>query len=378
MMWNTIGNGDSALIIVGAGYPSGVLGENAPPSTTNILSEVRNKHSQNYPILNEIISKRLNQNLNLNHLWSNTRQYAESFSYAFNNIVGQYKILDDSKINKPTMLQFIKTRLNYGWSPIQILDAGIGLEIKKFISYLYKPNDDFKFKKNILEIINHEIPKCEKRYWLSLNYDLVLEQSLLEFRKLKIFNSTSTEIRYLNEEIVNNDLNNPKHDSEDIIIKPHGSINLCFETNLSKDLHDLKYLDPNNYLISFDHEDIGYFENEYGYIIEKRPPLVGYIPDYLKYEHNSLSLFSDISHDFLKAQLASVIFAMNEVDTIFIICYSMPKEDEWVWKRIEGIRKKDDKKIKICCKDSNFEIRKRFIDAGFKIDDVTIINNGEI
>jgi hypothetical protein len=200
----------------------------------------------------------------------------------------------------------------------------------------------------------------------------------LKMRNLTTFNSTSKEIRYLNEEIVNGDLNNPKKGSEDTIIKPHGSINLCFETNWGESLNWFHYVSMENYLVSFNHQDIGYLEKEDGNIIEKRPSLIGYVPDDFKYEHNSKSYYSDISHDFLKAQMASIIFAMNEVETIFIIGYSMPDEDEWVWKRIKDINEKDKKRIYICSRGSSFYIMKRFTDAGFNFNNVKIINNGNI
>jgi hypothetical protein len=150
-MWNSIGRDDSALIgsaliIVGAGYPLGVLKEeNAPPSTKDLLQKAVCKCPKDYPILNEIFSNQCNLNLSLSQLWQNIFNYAILVSHAYLKIVEEYKKIDPIQSNKPSMSQFIKTKSNAGWSHVHILNTGIGLEIAKVISDFYSPTNKDKF-----------------------------------------------------------------------------------------------------------------------------------------------------------------------------------------------------------------------------------------
>lgn len=370
MPWSAIPKGNSALCIIGAGFQIGVL-KNALPSTTTILQEAANKYPNDYPIINEIISANYFRGLTLNRLWSDIYKFASFVSYAYSRFFNHHMRI------KSNMKEFFDALSKGGRNPIDILWLGLGLELKKAVSQFYHPTNKGNFNSSKIDNIKTIINNFDKRVWVSLNYDLVLEEALAEIHSVSLFNGTTDQVRYLNEEFVNNSISifNPKRLSKDIIIKPHGSINLSFETNWTEPpTHALVFVDPDNYLTTFDHNKIGY-EIRNGSAYESRPCIIGYVPDDFKDEHNSKSYYSDIAHDFCKLQMTSITFAISQADCIFILGYSMPAEDEWLWKRMKDIQNKN-KQIIICSHSDSQRIENEFHSLGFR--NTSILNNGII
>ena len=139
-----------------------------------------------------------------------------------------------------------------------ILWLGLGLELKKAVSQFYHATNKGNFNPSNINNIGTIFHNFDKRFWVSLNYDLVLEEALVEILHLSLFNAATDQVRYLNEEFLNNSIFIPKSISKDVIIKPHGSINLSFETDWNTSSHVLKFVDPKDYLKAFDHNKIGY------------------------------------------------------------------------------------------------------------------------
>jgi hypothetical protein len=166
-------------------------------------------------------------------------------------------------------------------------------------------------------------------------------------------------------------------DSKHILIKPHGSLNVVFETdnqNTYNKIHKIYYKDENNYFATFNWEDMGYdiLQNK---INEKRPWMIGYLPDDLKDELNSKAYFSDLAHDLCKWNMAYSSFALVNATSLFVLGYSMPEEDEWIWTRVRNIENKEIK-IYIASHNDSKKILKSFENIGFR--NVYIVNNGKI
>ncbi len=370
MLWSSIPKGKSALCIIGAGFPRAVL-KNASPSTKDILQEAANKYPNEYPIINEIIRGNYFRHLTLNELWSDIYRFASSVSYAYSRIFNHYMS------TKSNMKEFFDALSKEGRVPTDILWLGLGLELKKAVSQFYHTTNKGNFNSSNIENVRTIFNNFDKRFWVSLNYDLVLEETLLEILQLDLFNGTTAQVRYINEEFLNNSIFTPKCSSKDVIIKPHGSINLSFETEwkIPSPSHALRFVDPEDYLKAFDHNKIGYEIRPNLTRGESRPCIIGYVPDDFKDELNSKSYYSDIAHDFCKLQMSSITFAMNQSDCIFILGYSMPREDEWIWKRMKDIQDKT-KQITICSHTDSQRIEKGFNSLG--LCNTNILNNGII
>ncbi len=161
------------------------------------------------------------------------------------------------------------------------------------------------------------------------------------FCNKKEFKDSFDDVKYsFNQLFGNFNIGDFKH----LIIKPHGSLNIVFKTdnqNTPNKIHSIYFQDQNNYFATFDWMEIGYDVNNQNIITEKRPCLIGVLPDDMKDELNSPALFSDLAHDFCKWNMASTSFALEKASSIFILGYSMPLEDQWLWERFNNINKKD-------------------------------------
>jgi hypothetical protein len=111
--------------------------------------------------------------------------------------------------------------------------------------------------------------------------------------------------------------------------------------------------------------EIKYDKNHQAIINEKRPWLIGYLPDEFKDELNSEALFSDLAHDLCKWNAAYTSFALENATSIFILGYSMPEEDKWIWARFKNIDKKEDRKIYVASKGDSDNIVERLKNIDF-------------
>ena len=111
-------------------------------------------------------------------------------------------------------------------------------------------------------------------------------------------------------------------------------------------------------------------------INEKRPWMIGYLSDDLKAELTSKPYISDLAHDLCKWNMAYSSFALVNATSLFILGYSMPEEDEWIWTRVRNIENKQKIKIYIASHNDSKKISKSFENIGFR--KVYIVNEGKI
>jgi|GEM_PF-2963375 len=448
--WNETDPRMKPVCIVGAGFQKAVLRPGLP-STDDIIKETVQNHEEQFPILSILINKKILPRFDLNYIWKNIEDLSSLLANDYSEIYSKY-----SKLNNK-ITEVIHKYKEYNESPQIIIWVVLGLELKMMLAYQYGSS---KIKKNryfedaICKL--KKIPSKDAKFtWISLNYDIVLEQMLLKY-----FGKIKYSFEYL---LANNDFN--VVDFKHLIVKPHGSLNIVFETynqnSNGKENHRLYFKDKTNYLETFDCKEMGYdvnkclfswseiqkddnerfvkFLTQYfcidwgkrakiekiddqtirvyiehhsislrlndeetkiilrinngitdeltvkresgqlniyqNIITEKRPWLIGYLPDYMKDELNSRACFSDLAHDLCKWNMASTSFALENASSIFILGYSMPSEDEWMWVRFKNIRKKDIN-IYVASRRSNIRIVRELKTIGFT--NVNIINDGEI
>lgn len=364
--WKDTTPRNNPVCIVGAGFQRAVLDKPKPSAETIIEETVQNNGDQ-FPILSALCNSKIPIRLDLNYIWENIRSLSQALydKYTIAQILNDYSSLN----NKITTV--IKA---FGSLP---LDVVFGLELKKMIAYHYDSQKIGPFKERVLSNMKNIMSEDRKFTWISLNYDMVLEKMLVcgiygkeefnfNFRKVKYsFNSLLTNKSFKND------------DSKHILIKPHGSLNVVFETdnqNTYNKIHKIHYKDENNYFATFDWKDMGY-DIQQNKINEKRPWMIGYLSDDLKDELTSKPYISDLAHDLCKWNMAYSSFALVNATSLFILGYSMPDEDEWIWTRVRNI---ENKKIEIYIasdKDSE-KISKSFENIGFR--NVYIVNNGKI
>lgn len=110
--------------------------------------------------------------------------------------------------------------------------------------------------------------------------------------------------------------------------------------------------------------------------MKKRPWLIGYLSDDRKDELTSKPYISDLAHDLCKWNMAYSSFAFVNATSLFILGYSMPEEDEWIWTRVRNIENKKKIKIYIASHNDSEKILKSFENIGFR--KVYIVNEGKI
>jgi len=265
---------------------------------------------------------------------------------------------------------------NYGLPVLNSIAVIFELELKKMIAYQYDSNKIGSFEGSVVNNMNSIISNGGRFTWISLNYDIILEHMLVsEICRKDTFNFNLQDVKYSFDSLLTNKnyKNNPKH----LLIKPHGSLNVVFETdnqNTAEKIHKIYFVDESNYFATFNWEDMGY-NIQQTKINEKRPWMIGYLPDVLKAELNSKAYFSDLAHDLCKWNMAYSSFALEKASSLFILGYSMPDEDEWIWTRIKNIENKN-LKIYIASLSTSERILKSFDKLGFK--NVSIVNGGNL
>jgi len=162
-------------------------------------------------------------------------------------------------------------------------------------------------------------------------------------------------------------------DSNHVISKPHGSLNFVFETNwsVSPIEHGLNYFSLQDKLATCPEDSVGITKHGN----ETRPWIVGYLPDYLKHEHNTNVHESDISHDLCRLNVGALSMALQDATSLSLLGYSMPKEDEWVWAKICMLMDRDTS-IHIISRGSSEKIKQQFLKYGFS--KVKIENGGKL
>ncbi|OGH07496.1 MAG: hypothetical protein A2W22_01100 [Candidatus Levybacteria bacterium RBG_16_35_11] len=370
--WDYIYPGKKPVCMVGAGFQKAVLHEELKlPSTEDIIEKTVESQGEQFPILSILFDKKISPRCDLNYIWKNINRLSSLLANYYSKIELNYSLLNNK------IIEVINYYKKCNQPPHTIIWVVLGLELKKMLAYQYnstKINGESSFKKCAIGNLKEIISKSEKITWISLNYDIVLEQMLVyAIYNQKKFNHSFGEVKYSFEQLFGNlNIVDFKH----LIIKPHGSLNVVFKTenqNSNDKIHSLCFKEDDDYFATFDWNEFGYDKNNQN--LEKRPWLIGYLPDEMKDELNSRACFSDLAHDLCKWNMASTSFALEYASSIFILGYSMPQEDEWIWARFRNIRKKN-KNIFVASKCSSERIVKEFKRNGFE--NVNIINDGKI
>jgi len=341
------------------------------PSTNDLVKiTVQNKGTQ-FPILSTLYKSNISPSLGLNYIWKNIVRSSLLLANYYHQIYKDYSSLDN-KITK-----VIEQYKIYNSSPKEIIWVALGLELKKMIAYQYDSNRIGPFNEGVISNMKNMISEDTRFTWISLNYDIVLEKMLVsKIYSEKEFNFHFRKVKYSCESLLTaKSLENS--DSEHLLIKPHGSLNVVFETdnqNSSNKIHKVYYKDESNYFDTFDWEEMGY-DIQQDKINEKRPWMIGYLPDDLKDELNSKALFSELAHDLCKWNMAYSSFALGNATSLFILGYSMPYEDEWIWTRIRNIENKN-LYIYVASRSSSDRIVLELKKEGFT--NVEKVNNGTI
>jgi hypothetical protein len=331
--------------IIGAGFPLAILQskDHSPKllSTSTIIEETATNHGDLFPIIHTLYEKILkptnefaSSNSTLNNVWSNRNIYLPLLLNCSGEIIEKYRH------NLLPKRQYIEKLAYYLINTRNIVDCIFILfetELKRMIT-LHFSSDKTTLKNNdsaidnLKQFINYNVNNFT---WISLNYDLALESFLQKH--------CSNTWEYCFHKLIG-DTNNSKSPNH-IIIKPHGSLNVWFSTKWNNHFrhfdnqHFLYYNDETDLLKTCKEDDIGLLDPNL--CIERRPWLIGYLPDFLKDELNSPGCYADSAHDMSKYNLAYASFSLNKATSIYILGYSMPPEDEWILNRILNIEKKE-------------------------------------
>jgi hypothetical protein len=320
--------GDHPVVLVGAGFPIAVTDPPAP-STRDILQETATKHRALFPAIESLVNgpllstRTLKPNKQLSFVWTHLRDFALTLLPQYDKIRKRYK---PSSVGKrfSNLVQYLLETC----SPSQFLLVVLGVELKRAVALHYDSTSIAVSPKKVATIHKLLDSLAKKQVtWICLNYDLVLESVLNQ--------STSG----INWKYCFRDLLEPspsKKHALHVVAKPHGSVNVIFETRWdSQRSHRVDFQDLNNVMASCDHNEVGC--DSLRPPLERRPWLVGYLPDEMKDELNSPGGFADAAHDLCKANLAFASLRLLHASSLYVLGYSMPVEDEWIWARLNGL-----------------------------------------
>jgi len=223
--WDNINPGKKPVCIIGAGFQKAVLCKGLP-STKDIIEKTVESQREQFPILSKLSDKKILPRCDLNYIWKNIESLSSLLANYYSEIESNYSSSLDNKI-----IKVINKYKEYNQPPQTIILVVLGLELKKMLAYQYnstKINGESYFKKSAIDNLKGIISKSEKIIWISLNYDIVLEQMLVyAIYNQEKFNHSFGKVKYSFEQLFGN-LN--VVDFKHLIIKPHGSLNIVFET----------------------------------------------------------------------------------------------------------------------------------------------------
>jgi len=332
-MWKKNSPGDNPVCIVGAGFQLAVL-DRKRPSTGDIISKTVDERPSEFPALNRLCP--LLTNRNLNYVWTNIYTIGENWQRLTPDIVAAYKT------------NFPNTRMGWLVGDIEqrnrnsypgLLSLILGVELKRMLAFQYDQAElclTTAFPGDLKDFLS-----ASKKHicWVSLNYDMCLEKALDTF-------VGKFEWRYGFQELFSGDDEKSSSNICHVVVKPHGSLNIWFKTVWNSrcrptepDLHELLFVDKSDRLKSCAFKEIGYVSS--GKPCEEvRPWIIGYLPDFMKDELNSPGNFADSAHDLCKWNLTYGALALQKASSLYILAYSMPEEDRWIWERLRALPKK--------------------------------------
>lgn len=331
--WDPNNPGHHPVCIVGAGFSQAIL-ENYLPSTSNLIEDTVRRYPGKFPILSRLFERFLNpspdaelNDARLNVVWQNVGHLTAVISPFLAEILSEY----ESNTPPDSHLSRLIRRYRRERSPQNFIFPILGIELKRMLALQYDhprirlPNqiasvglDRFLRDTTVAGIT-----------WVSLNYDTVLEALLQTV-------DSGSAWAYCFENWFDNHAppERPKH----IIVKPHGSLNVWFDTLWgSPNRHSVYFADRADRLITCPEDMIGVERPRPGVEDrELRPWLIGYVRDELKDEINSPGYYGDSAHDLCKANLARAALVLQKATSLYVLGYSMPDGDSWVWARVEA------------------------------------------
>ncbi len=358
------------VIIVGAGFQQSVLEENfILPTSKNIISLIAGKENSELHILH-YLTKTLNPELlSLDYIWNANHQGKIFQSISSEKITDILRNYDNTSIGNIikyySQAIYPHVGVSFYERPKELLFIILGIELKKLVSVAYKYNPELKFKTKLIK----QYIRNENISWISMNYDVVLESI---FQKFKYSWDYCFSSKITNKNIVKKFIHK--------VIKPHGSLNVCFHTyreGLNKTEDELYYIDESKPLKTFNFKDFGYTNYTVPFT-EKRPWLIGYLMDEFKDEINSSTKSSDIAHDLNKLNLLETRFELNKATDIMIWGYSLSSADLWMQNYLKEI---PNKKInfEIASDKDSSKIKNLLIELGYLENNIKIIgDNGKL
>lgn len=350
MDWQDAVPGDYPVFLVGAGFPLALL-DPTLPSTGNLIQNTATKHGAEFPLLEYLSNHAPGNNTSLDFVWSNLPDITQVLSVPFVDIVASYGQQYPHGHPMSTLANDLLQRPETdGWKRCVLL----GVELKRMVALQYDQSK-IQLASPLPQRLRALIESLDSALWVSFNYDLVVERVLEDCL-------SSKDWRYAFEGLFESDYWNKK-DARHVIVKPHGSVNLWFETDLPPPTytHSVAFCDKHQPLVTCDWNAVGRPSPNQ----ERRPCVIGYLPESLKDEINSPGQTADASHDFHKWNLTHAGLSLHRATSIFILGYSLPLADGWMWNRIIGLPNKG---IDICVasKGASDSIVNRLRASGFK------------
>lgn len=104
--------------------------------------------------------------------------------------------------------------------------------------------------------------------------------------------------------------------------------------------------------------------------------MIGYLSDALKDEINTPGTVADPAHDFAKWNLMHAGLSLRRATSIFILGYSLPPADGWMWARLVGLPNKKAIPVYVASRGHSADIVTKLRDAGFV--KAAMLDNGDI
>lgn len=331
-VWNANIPGATPVCVVGAGFQRAVL-DPPRPSTEDIISKTIEELPDEFPALKCLGP--LLATPSLHYVWTNIARICEIWQFLIPQVIEAY----DKKFGTTPMGYLVQhlRKQPQSASPSWLLWVLLGVELKKMLAFQYEQTK-LKLKDPLpCGLVNFlDVTKTLRVSWISLNYELSLEKCV-----------ESKSWRYGFEDLLEGQNKTLQSEGGHLIVKPHGSLNVWFKTLWESrstsgkvDLHQLSFVDNTDRLKTCPFAEVGCVNgNEPA--DELRPWVIGYLPDAMKDELYSPGFFADTAHDLCKWNMVYSALALQKASSLYVLGYSMPDEDRWIWERLAALRKKE-------------------------------------
>lgn len=331
-VWTKNEPGDNPVCIVGAGFQLAML-DPKRPSTEDIISNTVDNYGDQFPALKRVtplLAKR-----NLNYVWTNIGRISQDGATIIPHVIREYETQFKGE-PMGFLVEHLK-KLAEASSPSWLLWILLGVELKKMLAVQYD-RENMKLKDRLPCGLTKFLKKTEKTLviWISLNYDLCLETALGDGKWIYAFENFLEGFDKVRKGVQGH-----------VIVKPHGSLNIWFKTvwesrsiPTNRDLHQVYFVDSTAKLKTCNFAKVGCVSGN-DPAAEIRPWVIGYLPDEMKDELNSPGMLPDVAHDLCKWNMSYTGLSLQKASALYILAYSMPEGDRWIWERLRALPKKD-------------------------------------